>query len=95
MYISARLLGSIATRKMDKEVDTIEVDWNKFFYNILFADHFILRVVQCSCSHREKFLIRSVRVNLGHTLDQHLVWNLDNQQNYEGTLHDNLSHVKE
>jgi hypothetical protein len=46
MYISARLLGSIATRKMDKEVDTIEVDWNKFFYNILFADHFILDSVR-------------------------------------------------
>jgi len=46
MYISSKLLGSVATRKMNEKIDTIDLDWNKFFYNLLFSDHFILDSVR-------------------------------------------------
>lgn len=46
MYIPARLIGSVATRIVSKETDTIEFDLNKFIYNILFSDHFIMDSVR-------------------------------------------------
>lgn len=42
MHISERLIGCVAKRIMDKNIDTVEIDWNKLLYNILFAEHFVL-----------------------------------------------------
>lgn len=37
-----RLIGSVSTRIIDKEIDTIQINWNNFFHNVLFSDHYIL-----------------------------------------------------
>ena len=46
MYISNRIIGSVAQRHINEEIDTIQIDWNKLFYNILFSDHYIMESVR-------------------------------------------------
>lgn len=46
MYVSNRIIGSVAQRHINKEIDTIQIDWNKLFYNILFSDHYIMESVR-------------------------------------------------
>ena len=46
MYVSNRIIGSVAQRHINKEIDTIQIDWNKLFYNILFSDHYIMESIR-------------------------------------------------